>query len=151
MATSLPPKLAHARSRRARAVSILATILLAVLFVSEFRHFRLIETIDQLDVDVSANHGRIAINLDITLPSLPCGEFVLDVVDESGAQQLNVAETLNKLRVDRHGVPLDVPTNVDWGHTLAPAFRHRKVTTVRARWSARRCTWAAGTGRGWTG
>merc|ERR1740130_1524598 len=35
--------------------------------------------------------------------------------------------TLHKLRVDRHGVPIDTPEAVDWSHTLAPAFHQRKV------------------------
>ncbi|KAJ1620520.1 endoplasmic reticulum-golgi intermediate compartment-domain-containing protein [Pavlovales sp. CCMP2436] len=71
------------------AVSIAATFLIALLFVSEFRQYRQIETIDRLDVDVSNTNSKIAINLDITLPSLPCSEFVVDVVDESGVQQLH--------------------------------------------------------------
>ena len=45
------------------------------------------------------------VNVDIYLPSLPCGELVTDVVDESGLQQLAVTDTLQKLRVDRHGTP----------------------------------------------
>lgn len=102
-----------------------------MLFVSEFRQYRLIETIDQLDVDVSsAALSKIAINLDLTLPSLPCGEFVVDVVDSSGVQQLDVADKLVKLRLDRHGVPQDIPIVIDWGHTLAPAFKHRKLMSV---------------------
>jgi len=112
------------------AISIAATFLIALLFVSEFRQYRQIETIDRLDVDVSNTNSKIAINLDITLPSLPCSEFVVDVVDESGVQQLHVSDTLNKLRVDRHGVPIDVPKQVDWSHTIAPAFRHRKVMNL---------------------
>lgn len=110
------------------AVSVAATCLIAILFVSEFRHYRLIETVDKLDVDVSSTHTKIAINLDITLPSLPCSEFVIDAVDASGVQQTRLSDMLNKLRIDRHGVPIDVPKEVDWSHTIAPAFRHRKVS-----------------------
>lgn len=113
--------------RPSRAVSICATFLIAILFVSEFRHFRLIETVDKLDVDVSSTHAKIAINLDITLPSLPCSEFVVDAVDASGVQQTRLSDMLNKLRLDRYGVPVDIPRTVDWTHTTAPAFRHRKV------------------------
>ncbi|KAG8467080.1 hypothetical protein KFE25_000396 [Diacronema lutheri] len=112
------------------AVSVAATILIAVLFVSEFRQYRLIETVDKLDVDVSSTHAKIAINLDITLPALPCSEFVVDAVDASGVQQMRLTDALSKLRIDRHGVPIDVPKAVDWAHTVAPAFRHRKVLSL---------------------
>ena len=61
------------------------------------------------------------------LPSLPCSEIVLEVVDESGMQQLAVTNSLQKLRTDRDGVPIDLPQKVDWEHTLAPGFQQRKV------------------------
>ena len=43
------------------------------------------------------------------------------------SQQLTVTDTLQKLRMDRHGVPIDIPERVEWGHVVAPAFQQRKV------------------------
>ena len=61
------------------------------------------------------------------LPTLPCSELILEVVDESGTQQLAVTDSLQKLRVDHNGVPIDLPQKVDWEHALAPGFQQRKV------------------------
>ena len=67
------------------------------------------------------------VNVDIYLPSLPCAEFVTEVTDDSGSQQIHVTDALHKMRVDRHGVPIDLPEKVDWAHTVAPAFQQRKI------------------------
>lgn len=115
-----------------RAVSVIASILVAVLFVTELSCFLTIETVDKLDVDVAHPSG-IAINVDIYFPSLPCDDFMVDVVDETGMQQLHVTDNLSKMRMDRHGTPIDVPLDVDWAHTVAPAFRHRKVRRLAPR------------------
>ena len=58
---------------------------------------------------------------------MPCAELITEVTDESGSQQLAVTDTLQKLRVDRDGVPIDLPETVEWGHVIAPAFQQRKV------------------------
>lgn len=85
----------------------------------------------RLDVDTTAKpDGRLPVNIDIYLPSLPCGELVTEVTDDSGSQQLAVTDTLHKLRMDRHGVPIDLPERVDWGHMIAPAFQQRKVVRL---------------------
>ena len=61
------------------------------------------------------------------LPSLPCGELITEVTDESGSQQLAVTDTLQKLRMSRDGTPIDLPERIEWGHVIAPAFQQRKV------------------------
>uniref|UniRef100_A0A7S2GMN4 Endoplasmic reticulum vesicle transporter C-terminal domain-containing protein n=1 Tax=Haptolina brevifila TaxID=156173 RepID=A0A7S2GMN4_9EUKA len=112
-------------------ISIGCYLFVSVLFVSEFRQWRSIETVDMLDVDTTAKpDGRLPVNIDIYLPSLPCGELVTEVTDDSGSQQLAVTDTLHKLRMDRHGVPIDLPERVDWGHMVAPAFQQRKVVRL---------------------
>ena len=109
-------------------ISITCSIIAIMLFFSEFRTWRTLETVDILDVDTTARpDGRLPINIDIYLPSLPCGELLTEVTDESGSQQLTVTDTLQKLRMDRHGVPIDIPERVEWGHVVAPAFQQRKV------------------------
>ena len=92
------------------AISICCCIFAALLFVSEFKSWRSLETVDRLDVDTTARpDGKLMVNMDIYLPSLPCGELVTEVTDESGSQELHVTDTLQKLRMDRNGVPIDVP------------------------------------------
>ena len=112
-------------------ISVVCCLLALILFAAEFSHYRAVETVDRLDVDTrTAANSKLSINLDVVLPSLPCDEIVMDVVDESGSEQLAVTDTLHKLRVDRHGVPIDTPEPVDWSHTLAPAFHQRKVVQL---------------------
>lgn len=72
----------------------------------------------------------LPVNVDLLLPSLPCGELVTEVTDESGTQQLAVTDTLQKLRVDRNGVPIDIPRPVDWTHAVAPGFQQRKFVQL---------------------
>ena len=109
-------------------ISIVCCLLALSLFTAEFAQYRAVETVDRLDVDTrTLANSKLSINLDVVLPSLPCDEIVMDVVDESGSEQLAVTNTLHKLRIDRHGVPIDTPEAVDWSHTLAPAFHQRKV------------------------
>jgi hypothetical protein len=110
------------------AISLLCMLAACVLFMTEWASFRSMRTVDRLVVDTSADgSGRMLLNVDIYLPSLPCGEFVMDVTDDSGLQQLQVTRTLHKLRMDRHGVPIDIPQAVNWNETVAPAFQQRKV------------------------
>ena len=112
-------------------ISIVCCLFALLLFAAEFAQYRAVETVDMLDVDTStAGNTKLSINVDVLLPSLPCNEIVMDVVDESGSEQLAVTDTLHKLRIDRHGVPIDTPEPVDWGHTLAPAFHQRKVVQL---------------------
>ena len=109
-------------------ISVACGLLALLLFTAELAQYRAVETVDRLDVDTrAAANSKLSINLDLLLPSLPCDEIVMDVVDDSGSEQLAVTNTLHKLRVDRHGVPIDTPEPVDWSHTLAPAFHQRKL------------------------
>ena len=113
------------------AISIGCSFFALLLFAAEFSSYRAIETTDRLAVDTSTpSDGKLDINLDIYFPSLPCAELVTDVVDESGSQQLAVTDTLHKLRVDRNGVPIDIPQPVHWGQEVAPAFGQRKTVAL---------------------
>ena len=85
----------------------------------------------RLDVDTTARaDGKLPVNIDVYFPSLPCGELVTEVTDDSGSQQLAVTDTLHKLRMDRHGVPIDIPERVQWADVIAPAFQQRKVVRL---------------------
>lgn len=113
------------------AISICCYLFAATLFVSEWNAFRHLETVDTLDVDTTAKpDGKLSVNVDLYLPSLPCGELITEVTDESGSQQIHVTDTLHKLRMDKNGVPIDLPEKVDFDHVIAPAFQQRKVVSL---------------------
>ena len=85
----------------------------------------------RLDVDTSTPAtSKLPVNIDMYMPSLPCNEIIATFVDDSGAQQLAVTDTLQKLRVDRNGVPIDIPRDVDWNHAVAPGFQQRKLISL---------------------
>jgi hypothetical protein len=85
----------------------------------------------RLDVDTRTKpDSQLPVNIDIYFPSLPCSWFVTEVTDDSGSQQIAVTDGLHKLRMDRNGVPIDLPEPVDWGHAVAPAFQQRKVVSM---------------------
>ena len=118
-------------------LSLCVGLLACLLLASELREYVAVETVDKLDVDTTSykhnshRHQKfMPINLDILLPSLPCDELVTTVVDETGLQQLSVTDTLQKLRVDRHGTPMDIPKPVVWHEAIAPAFTQRKVLSL---------------------
>lgn len=53
------------------------------------------------------------------------------MVDDSGLQQLGaLTASLHKLRMDRHGVPIDIPETVNWAETIAPGFQQRKLLSL---------------------
>ncbi|KAL1504256.1 hypothetical protein AB1Y20_010665 [Prymnesium parvum] len=109
-------------------ISITCCIFATLLFAAEFSHYRSYETVDRLGVDTTTPAtSKLPVNLDVYFPSLPCSEIVLEVVDESGTQQIAVTDSLLKLRTDRNGVPIDLPQPVDWEHAIAPGFQQRKM------------------------
>ena len=68
-------------------ISIVCCLLALCLFTAEFAQYRAVETVDRLDVDTrTLANSKLSINLDVVLPSLPCDEIVMDVVDESGSE-----------------------------------------------------------------
>jgi len=112
-------------------ISVVCSICALLLFVSEFNHYRAYETTDRLGVDTTTPAtSKLPVNIDMYLPSLPCSEIILEVIDEAGTQQIAVTDSLQKLRVDREGVPIDLPQQVDWEHAVAPGFQQRKLVQV---------------------
>jgi len=113
------------------AISVLCVLTACCLIASEWSSFRSVRVVERLAVDTSSDgSSRMLVNLDIYLPSLPCSELTVDVTDHSGLQQIDVTKTLHKLRMDRHGVPIDIPQPVHWNETVAPAFQQRKVVSL---------------------
>eukprot|EP00967_Tisochrysis_lutea_P121083 scaffold199208_cov33-Tisochrysis_lutea.AAC.5 len=122
------------------AISLGCVVCGILLVLAECSTFRSLRSVDRLTLDLSnapsgaqipLREGRLLLNVDLVLPSLPCSEFVMDVTDESGSQQLHVERDLHKLRIDRRGVPIDLPERVAWDQAVAPGFEQRKVRGER--------------------
>ena len=88
-------------------ITLVATIVVAVLFVSQLRVFMAVNTDYELSVD-SSRGEQMRIHLDVTFPRMPCSVVSLDVMDVSGEQELDVSHDIFKRRLDRRGKPIAV-------------------------------------------
>jgi hypothetical protein len=87
-------------------ITLVATAVMLVLFVSEFGAYLAVRTDYQLTVDTSRGE-TMRINLDVTFPSMPCDVVSLDVMDVSGEQHLDVHHNIFKRRLSPSGAPID--------------------------------------------
>ena len=87
-------------------ITLVASLVMAALFVSETRVFLATRTDYTLTVD-STRGEKLNINLDVTFPHLPCGIVSLDAMDVSGEQHLDVAHNIFKRRIGADGKPVE--------------------------------------------
>ena len=85
-------------------ITLVATAVMLVLFVSEFGAYLAVRTDYQLTVDTSRG-DTMRINLDVTFPSMPCDVVSLDVMDVSGEQHLDVHHNIFKRRLSPSARP----------------------------------------------
>lgn len=77
-------------------------LILCVLIISEISLFFTSVRKDTLSVDMEAQ-GKISIFFNITFPFITCRDLHLDVVDQSGAQQLHVHNRVFKFPMTKEG------------------------------------------------
>jgi hypothetical protein len=85
------------------AMSLAAYLLILVFVTAEILAWRSgnTATLDHIRVDTSLGQ-RMRVNLNITFPGLACEDLHVDVMDVAGDSQLNIDDTLVKLRM-KHG------------------------------------------------
>eukprot|EP00878_Enallax_costatus_P011895 GHUV01012419.1.p1 GENE.GHUV01012419.1~~GHUV01012419.1.p1 ORF type:complete len:384 (+),score=81.13 GHUV01012419.1:266-1417(+) len=87
-------------------ITIVASILMALLFFSELRLYLTTQTTHELIVDTSRG-AHIDINFDVTFPQMPCSWLSLDAMDISGEMHLDVANhDIKKQRIGANGAPV---------------------------------------------
>ena len=86
-------------------VSVIAVVVIVVLFVSELRLFLSVDTVDHLYVDVSRGE-KLRINFDVTFPYIPCSLLSVDAMDVSGSHQLDVSAHIKKVPLGDDGSPV---------------------------------------------
>jgi len=89
-------------------ITLVSTVVMALLFITELRLFLSSRTANQLVVDTSRGE-TLQINLDITFPALACSVVHLDAMDISGEQHLDVRHNIYKKRLDSHGKAVAEP------------------------------------------
>ncbi|KAH6756742.1 Endoplasmic reticulum vesicle transporter protein [Perilla frutescens var. hirtella] len=92
----------YSRTLSGGLITIVSSIVMLLLFISELRLYLHAVTETTLVVDTSRAE-RLRINFDVTFPALPCSIVSLDAMDISGEQHLDVRHDIIKKRIDAHG------------------------------------------------
>jgi len=107
-------------------VSLVSTIIMGILFITEFNEFLKVQTVSEMFIDINRGGEKLLVNVDLEFPRFPCDIISLDAQDVMGSHHVNVGGNLLKRRMDASGKTFedfhDSTTNVpDWGR-LKEAF-----------------------------
>lgn len=105
------------RTTSGAAITLIGTITMALLIFSELQTYLSPNVSEELFVDTSRRH-KLKINLEIVIPRISCDYLVLDAMDSSGEQHLQMEQNIYKKRLD-----LD-------GNVLQEAVKHEIITTT---------------------
>eukprot|EP00250_Pteridium_aquilinum_P001854 c12061_g1_i1 orf=335-1495(-) len=98
----------YSRSLSGGIITLVSSIVMLLLFLTELRLFLNPVTRTQLIVDTSRGE-TLKIYLDVTFPSLACSIISLDAMDVSGEQHLDVKHNIFKKRLDSTGKAVEPP------------------------------------------
>ncbi|KAI9102549.1 endoplasmic reticulum vesicle transporter-domain-containing protein [Phlyctochytrium arcticum] len=84
------------------AVTLASAVVIVILLFSEFIDWRRIEMQPSLEVD-KARKEKLWINLNISVPKVPCYLLTIDVMDVAGEHQNDIESTIYKVRLDEQG------------------------------------------------
>jgi len=104
-------------------LSIISTVIMVMLFLSELRSYMEIKTSSEMFIDINRGGEKLIINIDITLHRLPCMILSLDIQDVMGSHSVNVHGTLHKDFLDQNGVMLSQAVHKT-KHEHAPNEHH---------------------------
>ncbi len=107
-------------------ISITCTILIILLFLLEWKAYMTIEVDQELFVDLT-RHQKLTINLNMTLPGLPCSLLSVDAGDVSGDISHDVSKGLKKVPVDRNNRVID-ETNLSTESTTTTTSKSSNVS-----------------------
>ncbi|XP_033207625.1 endoplasmic reticulum-Golgi intermediate compartment protein 3 [Belonocnema kinseyi] len=93
-------------------VTIVSTIIMVLLFISELNDFLTPGVNEELFVDTSKG-SNLRINLDIIIPRISCDLLSLDAMDTTGEQHLHIEHNIFKRRLDLNGRPIEDPKKTD--------------------------------------
>lgn len=88
-------------------ITLVASVIMLVLFVNELGLYIHSYTETQLVVDTSRG-GKLHIHFDITFPAVPCSLLSLDARDISGEEHFDIRHDIFKKRIDSHGAVIEV-------------------------------------------
>eukprot|EP01096_Ripella_sp_DP13-Kostka_P001033 TRINITY_DN11235_c0_g1_i2.p1 TRINITY_DN11235_c0_g1~~TRINITY_DN11235_c0_g1_i2.p1 ORF type:complete len:290 (+),score=107.99 TRINITY_DN11235_c0_g1_i2:56-871(+) len=98
-------------------VFLVSGVLLVLLFISELNSYLNVQIYSTLNVDPGGG-DKLAINLEVVFPSLPCAFLSIDAQDTSGESQIGLDDQLFKRRLSPSGDPLTEEDIVQIKQTL---------------------------------
>ncbi|XP_026757403.2 endoplasmic reticulum-Golgi intermediate compartment protein 3 isoform X1 [Galleria mellonella] len=90
------------------AITVTGAFIMILLFLSELHTYMSPNISEELFVDTSRGH-KLRINFDIIVPTISCNYLVLDAMDSSGEQHLQMDHNIHKRRLDLDGNPIEEP------------------------------------------
>ena len=97
-------------------VSLICTVVLAMLCITEVGRFLSYQTKSDMLVDISHHDDRLNINLDIIFPKMPCDVLSLDVQDVMGTHVVDISGSLFKKKLSKEGEVLSSTSALDQIH-----------------------------------
>jgi hypothetical protein len=85
-------------------VSLMSTLIMGLLFITEFNEFLKVQTVSEMFIDINRGGEKLTVNVDLIFPRFPCDIISLDAQDVMGTHHVNVGGNLEKKRLNRDGV-----------------------------------------------
>ncbi|XP_023955227.2 endoplasmic reticulum-Golgi intermediate compartment protein 3 [Bicyclus anynana] len=89
-------------------ITVSGAVIMVLLILSELHTYMSPNISEELFVDTSRGH-KLRINFDIIVPRISCDYLVLDAMDSSGEQHLQMDHNIHKRRLDLDGLPIEEP------------------------------------------
>lgn len=105
-------------------LSLICTLIILLLAVTEIHKFLSLSVTSDMLVDVSHGYGRdrITINLDIVFYKMPCEVLTLDVQDIMGMHIADVRGDMIRRKMDKNGKQMDDQPMFDVFHETNQEF-----------------------------
>jgi len=107
-------------------VSIASTLIMLILFITEFNEFLKVQTASEMFIDINRGGEKLTVNIDLVLPNMVCDMVSLDAQDVMGSHHVNVGGELYKRRVTKEGKVIDEYKQRD-GETHVDLARAKKA------------------------
>ncbi|KAF4322422.1 hypothetical protein BBO99_00000258 [Phytophthora kernoviae] len=92
-------------------VSLVAGIVMAILFLSELHTYMSVNTHEHMVVDSSLGE-KLQVNLDVSFLAVNCRDAHINAMDVAGELQVNMHQTVVKTRLDGDGKPIGHPISM---------------------------------------
>ncbi|CAH0404761.1 unnamed protein product [Chilo suppressalis] len=111
------------------AITVTGSFVMILLFLSELSMYMSPNIFEELFVDTSRGH-KLRINFDITVPRISCDYLVLDAMDSSGEQHLQMDHNIHKRRIDLDGNPIEEPKKENF-ITSSQIINHKNTSVAK--------------------